>query len=157
MNGLDPMENSKDTPNQNAEPGGTDHSIPENAFLVIKGTKSIPLKKDIIKIGRHHDNTIVIDDPRISRHHVELRAINGHFDIFDLHSTGGTSVNGMRTDQAILYHGDIISLAGVELLFTQSAPIPGRGRGDTPLPIPASDERGTVFFRTSLLNWKKKK
>ncbi len=151
------MENSKDLPDQKAEAGGPDHSIPENAFLVIKGTKSVPLKQDIIKVGRHRDNTIVIDDPRISRYHVELRAINGHFDIFDLKSTGGTFVNGMRTDQAILYHGDRISLAGVEILFTQNAPLHSRGRGETPLPIPGGDERGTAFFRTSLLNWKKKK
>ena len=151
------MENPIDTPNQNADAESPDHLIPENAFLVIRGTKSVPLTLNIIKIGRHHDNTIVIDDPRISRHHVELRAINGHFDIFDLKSTGGTFVNGMRTDQAILYHGDRISLAGVELLFTQSAPLPNRGHLDTSVLIPGADERGTAFFRTSFLTWKKKK
>ena len=151
------MENPIDTPNQNADAESPDHSIPENAFLVIRGTRSVPLTQNIIKIGRHHDNTIVIDDPRISRHHVELRAINGHFDIFDLKSTGGTYVNGMRADQAILYHGDHISLAGVELLFTQSEPLPSRGLGDTPVPFATSDERGTAFFRTSFLTWKKRK
>jgi len=151
------MENSKDTPDQKTDLNGPDHSIPDNAFLVIKGTRSVPLKAEIIKVGRHHDNTIVIDDPRISRHHVELRAINGHFDVFDLNSTGGTFVNGMRTNQAILYHGDRISLAGVELLFTQNAPLSGRNHQDTPLPIPASEERGTAFFKTSFLTWKKKK
>ena len=78
------MENSEDALNRKINTEDLDHSIPENAFLVIRGTKSVPLNQGIIKIGRHHDNTIVIDDPRISRHHVELRAIKGHFDIFDL-------------------------------------------------------------------------
>ena len=151
------MEDSKNTPIPRTGTEGPDHSIPENAFLVVRGTRSVPLTQDIIKIGRHHDNTIVIDDPRISRHHVELRAINGHFDVFDLNSTGGTFVNGMRTNQAILYHGDRLSLAGVELLFTQNAPFSGRGQQDTPIPLPASDERGTAFFNTSFLKWKKKK
>ena len=150
------MENSEDALNRKIDTEDLDHSIPENAFLVIRGTKSVPLNQGIIKIGRHHDNTIVIDDPRISRHHVELRAIKGHFDIFDLDSTGGTYINGRRTSQAILYHGDRISLAGVEILFTQNALLPNRARGDTSVLMPSSGERGTAFFRTSFLSWKKK-
>ena len=150
------MENSEDALNKKIETEDLDHSIPENAFLVIRGTKSVPLNQGIIKIGRHHDNTIVIDDPRISRHHVELRAIKGHFDIFDLDSTGGTYINGRRTSQAILYHGDRISLAGVEILFTQNALLPSRSLRDTSVLMPGTGERGTAFFRTSFLNWKKK-
>ncbi|HUI88384.1 MAG TPA: FHA domain-containing protein [Anaerolineales bacterium] len=150
------FDNPAGSASQKKEGDGRDHSIPENAFLIIRGTKSVPLSQDIIKIGRHHDNTIVIDDPRISRHHAELRAIKGHFDIFDLNSTGGTYVNGMRTAQAILYHGDHISLAGVELLFTQNALLPSRSLKDTSALIPGSGDRGTAFFRTSFFNRKRK-
>jgi len=148
------MEDSENALNRKIDTEDLDHSIPENAFLVITGTKSVPLNQSVIKIGRHHDNTIVIDDPRVSRHHVELRAIKGHFDIFDLGSTGGTYINGMRTSQAILYHGDYISLAGVELLFTQNELL--RSQQEPAVPIPGSGERGTAFFRTSFLNWRKK-
>jgi len=150
------IDNSKDAPNQKKDAEEPDHSIPENAFLIIRGTKSVPLSQSIIRIGRYHDNTIVIDDPRISRHHAELRAIKGHFDVFDLNSTGGTYVNGLRTAQAILYHGDRISLAGVELLFTQNAPLPSRSLRDTSALIPGSGERGTAFFGTSFFSRKKK-
>ena len=148
------MEDSENAINRKIDTEDLDHSIPENAFLVITGTKSVPLNQSVIKIGRHHDNTIVIDDPRVSRHHVELRAIKGHFDIFDLGSTGGTFINGLRTAQAILYHGDYISLAGVELLFTQNELL--RSQQEPSVPIPGSGERGTAFFRTSFLNWRKK-
>ena len=148
------MEDSENALNRKIDTEDPDHSIPENAFLVITGTKSVPLNQSVIKIGRHHDNTIVIDDPRVSRHHVELRAIKGHFDIFDLGSTGGTYINGMRTAQAILYHGDYISLAGVELLFTQNELL--RSQQEPSVPIPGSGERGTAFFRTSFLHWRKK-
>ena len=153
---MDWMESSEDALNRKIDAEDLDHSIPENAFLIISGMKSVPLNQSIIRIGRHRDNTIVIDDPRVSRYHVELRAIKGHFDIFDLGSTGGTYINGMRTAQAILYHGDYISLAGVELLFTQSSLLPNQSQRDTSLPISGSGERGTAFFRTSFLNWKKK-
>ena len=150
------MENPNGASDQKKDSEGPDHAIPENAFLIIRGTKSVPLKQNIIRIGRYQDNAIVIDDPRVSRHHAELRAINGHFDIFDLNSSGGTYINGMRTDQAILYPGDHISLAGVELLFTQNELLPNRGRRDTSTLTPNFGERGTAFFRTTFFNRKKK-
>ena len=56
---------------------GKDDSLPENAFLIIEGTKAIPLNQSTITIGRHQDNMVVIDDPRVSRHHMELRVIQG--------------------------------------------------------------------------------
>jgi pSer/pThr/pTyr-binding forkhead associated (FHA) protein len=51
---------------------------------------------------------IVIDDPRVSRNHAQLRD-TGRFVLFDLNSTGGPQ-NGQRTSQTVLYPGDVISL-----------------------------------------------
>ena len=53
-----------------------------------------------------------------------MRAIKGRFVLFDLNSTGGTFVNGQRTSQTVLYPGDVISLAGVALIFGQDNPPP---------------------------------
>lgn len=39
--------------------------------------------------------------------------------IFDLDSSGGTFVNEQRIQQCILYPGDVISLAGLPLVFGQ--------------------------------------
>ena len=150
------MENSEDALNRKIDTEELDYSIPENAFLIITGTKSVPLNQNIIGIGRHYDNTIVIDDPRISRHHAELRAIKGHFEIFDLSSTGGTYINGLRTAQAVLYHGDRISLAGVEILFTQNELLSNHSQQDTSVSIPGSGERGTAFLRNTFFNQRKK-
>lgn len=132
-----------------------DDSIPENAFLIIEGIKAKPLDQAIIKIGRSHDNMIVIDDPRVSRHHAELRAINGHFVLFDLNSSGGTYINGQRTNQALLYTGDLISLAGVTIVFMQDV-APLRRSPDDTSTLPGPGERATAIFRTSLFNKKKK-
>jgi len=102
--------------NTNIEPEPND-AIPEHAFLIIEGVKVQPLLETVINIGRKLENHVVIDDPRISRVHAQLRVIKGQYVLFDLDSKGGTFVNGQRTSQTILYSGDMISLAGVTLVF----------------------------------------
>jgi pSer/pThr/pTyr-binding forkhead associated (FHA) protein len=96
--------------------------IPPNAFLILGGTKIIPLNQSVINIGRRLDNQVVIDDPRVSRTHAQLRVSKGRFVLFDLNSTGGTFINGQRTNQSILTSGDVISLAGINLIFGQDLP-----------------------------------
>ena len=113
------------TPNTNVpetnvpETPETGDAIPENAFLIIEGLRVHPLREAVVNIGRRLENHVVIDDPRISRQHAQLRAIKGHFVLFDLNSTGGTFVNGQRANQTVLYPEDVISLAGVILVFGQ--------------------------------------
>jgi hypothetical protein len=102
--------------------------IPSNAFLVLYGTKIIPLTQPVINIGRRLDNQVVIDDPRVSRRHAQLRVVRNRFVIFDLNSSGGTFVNGQRANQSVLYPGDVISLAGITLIFGQD--LPGRKSED---------------------------
>jgi pSer/pThr/pTyr-binding forkhead associated (FHA) protein len=96
--------------------------IPPDAFLILGGTKIIPLNRSVVNIGRRLDNQIVIDDPRVSRMHAQLRVTKGCFALFDLNSTGGTFVNGQRTNRSILSPGDVVSLAGVTLIFGQDLP-----------------------------------
>ncbi len=93
--------------------------VPVNAFLIVNGVQIFPLAQTTINIGRRRDNQLVIDDKRISRVHAQLRAIKGRYVIFDLDSKGGTFVNDQRIHQSILYPGDVISLAGVPLVFGQ--------------------------------------
>ena len=107
-----------------AKPGDDVGTIPEDAFVIIDGIRVIPLNQAIENIGRRIENTLVVDDPRVSRTHAQLRAINGRYIIFDLNSTGGTLVNGKRVNQCVLYPGDVISLAGAELIYGQKNPPP---------------------------------
>ncbi len=93
--------------------------IPKDAFLIVNGVKLYPLDKAVINIGRHPDNQIVINDPRVSRQHAQLRAINGRYILFDLGSSAGTCLNNQRIHQAVLSPGDVISLAGIPLVYGQ--------------------------------------
>jgi hypothetical protein len=102
-------------------PAQTDESLPANAFLIVDGTRIFLLDQPVINIGRRPDNQLVIDDVRISRLHAQLRLVRGRFIIFDLESTGGTFVNGKRIHQQVLSPGDVISLAGLPLVFGQDS------------------------------------
>jgi len=128
------------------EESGDGNNIPENAFLIIEGVKVHQLTESVVNIGRRLENQLVIDDPRVSRNHAQLRAIKGRFVLFDLNSTGGTFVNGQRTSQTVLYPGDVISLAGVALIFGQDNPPPQPDFGATsPLESePGASERPTA-------------
>jgi len=156
---VEPMEETKDmktdTENQNED---TDNdAIPENAFLIVEGIKVFPLKQPVINIGRRLDNTVVVDDPRVSRNHAQLRAIKGRYVVFDLNSTGGTFVNGQRANQSVLYPGDVISLAGVSLIFGQDNPLPRPDLADTSPFNDASANRKTAVIHTLPPTPKKKK
>jgi hypothetical protein len=134
-------------------------AMPENAFLIVEGVKVYPLTLPVVNIGRRLDNQLIIDDPRVSRNHAQLRSIKGRFVVFDLNSTGGTFVNGQRASQSVLYPGDVISLAGVTLIFGQDNPPPRPDLKDTaPLESAASD-RPTAFLKdrqsTAKVNKKK--
>ncbi|GAB4503758.1 MAG: hypothetical protein Fur0043_07500 [Anaerolineales bacterium] len=134
------------TPVKEPTTGQSEESLPENAFLIVDGVKVFPLTQAVINIGRRLDNQLVIDDPRISRSHAQLRAIKGRYVLFDLNSTGGTYVNGQKVSQSVLYPGDVISLAGVALVFGQDNPPSRSGIADTSPLQSASVDRPTAVF-----------
>ena len=144
---------------QNTTMGGASEEnagMPENAFLIVEGVKVYPLNESVVNIGRRLENQLVIDDPRVSRSHAQLRAIKGRFVLFDLNSTGGTFVNGQRTSQTVLYPGDVISLAGVALIFGQDTPTPHPDLGMTsPLDLgPGQNDRPTAVMDQSTVDLK---
>jgi pSer/pThr/pTyr-binding forkhead associated (FHA) protein len=146
---LEPMADTQGT----SAPGSSEENeegenIPENAFLIIEGVKVHPLTEPVVNIGRRLENQLVIDDPRVSRNHAQLRAIKGRFVLFDLNSTGGTFVNGQRTSQTVLYPGDVISLAGVALIFGQDNPPARPDLGQT---APTEGDLGTSERPTAIL------
>jgi pSer/pThr/pTyr-binding forkhead associated (FHA) protein len=100
--------------------------IIDNTFLIKNGNEIIPIDQPMFNLGRRLDNHAVIDDLRVSRNHAQIRAIKGNYLIFDLNSSGGTFVNGIRINQSILNPGDVISLAGVTLIFGQDRPETGQ-------------------------------
>jgi ABC-type multidrug transport system ATPase subunit/pSer/pThr/pTyr-binding forkhead associated (FHA) protein len=57
----------------------------------------MPIPARALRIGRQHDNDIVLADLSVSRHHAELRNTgDGSYVIVDLDSSNGTFLNGSR-------------------------------------------------------------
>jgi len=100
-----------------AEPA--EHQVPVGAFLIVGGTEIFTLNLPIVNIGRKNDNHLAIESPQVSRRHAQLRAISGHYHFFDLGSTGGSKINNQEVKTAVLMAGDVISLAGVPLIYGQ--------------------------------------
>jgi hypothetical protein len=90
-----------------------------NPQVIVAGTRYVALDRPVINIGRRHDNHIVIDDMRVSRMHAQIRLRFGHYVLYDLGSSGGTFVNEHAITECILKPGDVISLAGVPLVYIE--------------------------------------
>lgn len=81
------------------------------------------------KIGRSHDNNLVLDQSWISRRHAIIQQEkNKRFNIIDVGSANGTFVNGKRiVTQHTLQSGDKIMLGKTCLTFTNTTPIIASG------------------------------
>ncbi len=81
------------------------------------GRLTYPLTPVTVDIGRGRGNDIILDDPRVSRHHAQIRWRRGRYVVFDLDSANGTFVNDRPIEEAMLSDGDRVSFGGVELVF----------------------------------------
>ena len=100
----------------------SDNSKPLPAAYLIVNSEVFAISGGLTNIGRKLDNHIVLNDPRISRNHAQIRIVDKQYILLDLNSTGGSKVNGRKISKSVLYSGDSISLAGVNIKFVQDAP-----------------------------------
>jgi len=73
-------------------------------------------------IGRHHDNTVILHDPSLSRFHARLDYQNGKFYIQDLSSSNGVLVNDVKVRRREIKDFDRITLGETMLLFRAGEP-----------------------------------
>jgi pSer/pThr/pTyr-binding forkhead associated (FHA) protein len=106
------------------ETGENSQSAPASTAYLIVIRQVFALDKSQIKIGRGLGNDLIIDDPAVSRAHIQISGAEGAFEIEDLDSTSGTFVNRQKISKGRLKSGDIVSLAGVSILFVEESPRP---------------------------------
>lgn len=94
------------------------------SFLILEGRRHTPLTKSVVTLGRALDNDVVVDDLRVSRHHAQLRLKQGRYVLYDTGSSGGTLVNQRPVSETVLNAGDVISLAGAQIIFGEDTPTP---------------------------------
>jgi hypothetical protein len=105
---------------------------PGRPFLILGGQRHVNLLQAMISVGRALDNDIIIEDPRVSRHHAQLRRRYGRYVLYDLGSSGGTKINGYPIEECVLHAGDVISFAGIQVVYSEDPP--------TPIPLPSLED-----------------
>jgi pSer/pThr/pTyr-binding forkhead associated (FHA) protein len=74
------------------------------------GAPSVVLTHFPVRIGRGARADVRLDDIHVSRRHCEIIAIDGALAVYDLGSTNGTFVNGVRIGFSPLDAGDVLIL-----------------------------------------------
>ena len=112
-----------------------------------------------VTIGREEENSLRLNDERVSRFHVKLQEDGGRILLTDLDSTNGTRVNGRPVSMRVLRPGDQIAVGRCVLTFGSpeeiaaalaagepagaSDPTPPADRTPPPAGGPAADATGS--------------
>jgi ABC transport system ATP-binding/permease protein len=76
-----------------------------------------PLAKPVITLGRASDNDLPLNYPTVSGHHARLEQRGGAYQLIDLGSTNGTTMNGRRIpaqQPQPLANGDVIRMGDMQ-------------------------------------------
>jgi pSer/pThr/pTyr-binding forkhead associated (FHA) protein len=75
----------------------------------------------------------------VSRRHAQLRLRFGRYTLYDLDSQSGTLVNGQPVQEWVLQPGDVMSLGGVNLIYTEDTDdLSGLGDTEAHPPVDSS-------------------
>ncbi|GGI15550.1 hypothetical protein GCM10007377_16450 [Galliscardovia ingluviei] len=104
----------------NAAPVTTPSETKDCPVLEINGRQYLLTAAKTI-LGRGSNCDIVIDDPGISRSHLEIDITDTGVIARDLHSTNGTYVEGHQVPAATLVNGNTITIGRTRILFWASS------------------------------------
>src|SRR5699024_8740582 len=77
----------------------------------------LKFNEGVITLGRNVNNSIVINNPAISNHHLRIFYKNNQWHLKDMNSTNGTFVNYYKVSECPLKIGDLIYVSGVKLII----------------------------------------
>lgn len=127
-------------PNEMDSAESTPVEMQTGPYLILEDNRTYPLKSPVTNIGRRETNDLVLSDIRISREHAQIRIIHNECMLFDLNSTGGTFVNGHRITTHRLQPGDVIVLAGANLIYGEETPQKPQTSGTSPANLTPRDD-----------------
>ncbi len=88
--------------------------------LVLPDGRRVQLGDDPVRIGRLPDCAIALSDSQVSRHHAEVRRGERGFEVVDLDSLNGTTVNGAVVREHVLTDGDVINVGETAIRYEES-------------------------------------
>ncbi len=92
--------------------------LPRCALVLLSGPRrgeEQVIDRDLFRIGKSHDNDLVLDDVTVSRTHCEIVRESRGYLLRDLGSTNGTLLDGAEVREVYLKPGAIITVGTVEL------------------------------------------
>lgn len=94
------------------------------SLTLTQGGQSRPLHldQDLVTFGRSKENTVPLNDRKVSRQHAKIERAGAVFKITDLESGNGTRVNGKKIDVHELALDDVIKIGDAELLVKALEP-----------------------------------
>ena len=81
------------------------------------------LDEDVVRVGRHPDADIFLDDVTVSRRHAEFRRSEQGYELVDSNSLNGTFVNQDRVDQVQMRNGMQVQIGKFRMTYYTA---PGR-------------------------------
>lgn len=106
------------------EPRYRDAKLPSGWLRVVEGHQlgaTFHLGERTCTAGRDPGNLIQLVDDDASRRHAQFKWCDDHYELIDLDSTNGTSVNGRPIETHRLAHGDRLRIGSHLLLFEMIA------------------------------------
>lgn len=100
----------------NVAPAGSVAASARHPLVDIDGQRYL-LTGPVTVIGRGSEADIIVDDPGISRRHLEIRVTPDGVVATDLGSTNGTFVEGHQVPAATLVDGNTITIGRTRILF----------------------------------------
>ncbi len=94
---------------------------PHLTLVALDDNSTHTLRRFCTRIGRNHDNDIVLDGDRISRYHTEIIREGDEVKIIDKQSRNGIWVNGKKINEsAVIKSGDEIRIGRREFTFVEN-------------------------------------
>lgn len=91
-------------------PPSSAEGLPLGMLIPCGGGPSIALRKQKILIGRAPGCDVVLPEPKVSSRHCVLELIDGYWQLLDLDSTNGTTVDGMQFHRKWVLPGSVLGL-----------------------------------------------
>jgi hypothetical protein len=91
-------------------------------ILDIDGQRYL-LTGQVTVLGRDPDADIVVDDPGVSRRHLEIRVTPAGVVASDMGSTNGLFVEGHQVPAATLLDGNTLTIGRTRIMFWSGAPV----------------------------------
>lgn len=123
----------------------SDTHVPRLAVHMPGRTWEVRLTSDVLTLGRHAENDIVLDHPKVSRRHARIERRRDAFIMRDLDSTNGTWLGARRIEEHALQDGDTIRIGSAQLVFKRGFEAEDLTLIEAPMPLVAGGHQPVVF------------